>query len=174
MVVWTNTLVDPNLKASTKKKCQLKSGGGWIYLSLVIWYQPPTILNVTFCDPWDYPYLSSTFWHSNAKCQVPYTVMISTRNGMATNTARKTSSNGHVLESLCNTWQLKDLLHPKFSVTWISCKPGAVSFWSSLVLLSFRSQHNLGDKKKRRKVPQKPEAMSTFLAAHTLPTNVDC
>lgn len=61
--------------------------------------------------------------------QVPYTVMISTRNWMATNTARKTSSNGNVLESHGkHHGQLKDLLHPKFSVTWINCKPGAVSW----------------------------------------------
>lgn len=164
MVVWTNTLVDPNLKASTKKKCQLKSGGGWIYLSLVIWYQPPTILNGTFCNPWDYPYRSS-FWHSySPKCPTQWW----SRPGIEWPQTRQgklpvMEMSWKVMANTMGSWRICCTQ----SFLWHGSTVNPAPFLgSSLVLLSFRSQHNLRDKKKRRKMPQKPEAISTFLAAH--------
>ena len=147
MVVWTNTLVDPNLKASTKKKCQLKSGGGWIYFSLVIvkWYEPPTILNGPFATlrlPIPFNFLAfhspkcPTQWWSRPGMEWPQT-----RQGKLPVMDMSWES----LES--NTWQLQDLLHPKHLWHGSAVNP-APFFGSSLVLLSFRSQHNLGDQKK--------------------------
>lgn len=104
-------------------------------------------LKRTFCELEMKPIpFSTNLAFKNAKC--PYTVMISTRNWMATNTTRKTSSNGNVLGKSVQHMAAAGFAARKKHLWHGSTVNPAPFLGSSLVLLSFRSQHNLGDQKK--------------------------